>query len=370
MAGKYALVCYSYSIEVSPFLTNLCSYLYENENVRTDIYLDTLVRHKSFTLDGANLFILKFPYFEKLLNRKIDFKKKYFVFLLNVFLSFKRYSHIFVVDYLALDILRKTNYPLRKVTYISFEGTDYMHGFEKSMIKRSLTKCHSQIIASSERAERINAYLQSNIQFYLFPISIRPKRVIKHNESATLKMIFSGYFAEWSAIEELIFLFRHGNYKSAASLLIQGHAMGTKDYYTRIKQLAENQENIAVDSGYYTENEHYEMLSNNDIGIAFYKNLTGTDNFENLIYSSGKIASYLWAGLAVMTNIDCPLTHRRPFLFVREFSMVDFTESCNKYQNNRNSFKESAFRLANEKYNFDTYMADFMNENLKLNRTK
>lgn len=359
----FAIICYLYEIETSPFLKSLCSYFYDKGYDSTDVFVYKLGR--SNLLSQKGICVVKFnSIIVDVLNKYLLLSMQVlYVLLLKVYLKTRDYKYIFAVDYQSLNFINKVSFPLDKVIFLSMEGTDYMRLYPLSEVLKTLPKCRSYIIASKERGQEINDFLKLNLPFTYFPISLRPKTQITKPLSSNLNIIYSGYFAKWSALEDLIDSYINSFLANQLHLYLQGHFYGTGDYLQAIKTKVDLYSNITIDTNYYSDDEHSVLLSNFDIGIAFYKNLTGTDNFENLIFSSGKIASYLWAGLAVMTNIDCALTKIFPFIFVEDLNAENFQNGLTLFQNNKEEFRRSAYKLAQAKYNFDTYMDEIFQNN-------
>ena len=68
-----------------------------------------------------------------------------------------------------------------------------------------------------------------------------------------------------------------------------------------------------------------------DIGVALYSNVNNTINWQNLIFSSGKIANYLWAGLAIITNIESDITLKPPFLKISNLEPRELNQALQQY---------------------------------------
>jgi hypothetical protein len=83
-----------------------------------------------------------------------------------------------------------------------------------------------------------------------------------------------------------------------------------------------------------------------------------SSNWNNLIFSSGKIATYLWAGLAVLTNIDHPLTKSPPFLYIPEITSEAILNALHTYQTSIIDYQNAAFKCAKKYYNLDISMGN------------
>jgi hypothetical protein len=82
-------------------------------------------------------------------------------------------------------------------------------------------------------------------------------------------------------------------------------------------------------------------------------------NFDNILFASGKIANYLWAGLAIVTNIDSPLTREAPFIFLSDFADDALSKKLSLLFDDevRERYRQSAFRMARQYYDFDRHMS-------------
>ena len=98
------------------------------------------------------------------------------------------------------------------------------------------------------------------------------------------------------------------------------------------------------------------LLSRNHAGLALYRDMAGTDNFTNMIFSSGKISAYLWSGLAVLTNIPGPETLTPPFVCIQEISPAGLRHGLELIRDNLNAYRKAAYDRAVNDYNFDRYM--------------
>ena len=203
---KVVLITYKYAFEVSPFIKDLCSFWYKQYNRKIDIYTETLYRKTGLELIYANIYtVFKNRFIPRLLKKvKLEYAVKYFFsYLLKK--KINDYEVYFVIDFIALDILKKINVDLGKVVYISLESTDCIQRMRKKEAVELLEQCYMRIIASKERANGFNKYLGTNLTFDYFPISIRPRpRRKERNNPEKVKLIYSGYIAEWSCLNELL----------------------------------------------------------------------------------------------------------------------------------------------------------------------
>ncbi|MCH8331760.1 MAG: hypothetical protein IH946_10365 [Bacteroidetes bacterium] len=350
---RFAIVCYKYSIEVSPFLKNLCSYLVDAGFGQTDIYIDKLYRDKKASVPGAKLILETSGLLGDLFSKK---DKKSFEKWLAGKLDYQKYGYIVAVDYQSLDLAIKAGVPISKIIYISFEGTEFMRAYDIQEVKQNIEGCGMHIIASKERADEINKYLDTYMDFQIVPVSMRPGMAMASFQDEGLNLIYSGYFTDWGCVLEAIDLYKQALGSVSCKLTLQGHAMATDDYLNQVKREAAKVENIIMDENYYDDEEHLHLIGSHNIGFAMYKNLTGTDNFENMLFSSGKIASYLWGGLAVVTNLEDELTRHPPFILVNDFSPDDFLQGVHHFLSNQQTYVMKAHKLAEERYNFDKFI--------------
>jgi hypothetical protein len=343
-------------MEISPVLKNLCSYLYDNGFGYTDVYIDRLYRKKDFTQTGANIVNFEKNRFSLAGLRGsliFDDKKRYEFFLRGHKISA---DIVFAVDFPAADILNNIGFDLSKVVFLSLEGIDYMRRYKKDYVRSVLSSCRFCVTQSAERGLTLKRYLNMDIDFEYLPITQRPRALKEKKDSGRLNIVYSGYLAEWACLVEFLEAFKRSGSHKFSNLTLQGHAMTTQEYLGRINDLIRIIPNSKVDGTYYEEEPYMDFLSGQDAGIAFYRDLSGTGNFANMASASGKIASYLWSGLAVLTNIDEEVTKSPPFIHMRDFSEGGIEKSLGRVRENKELFQKSAYELAVANYNFDAYM--------------
>jgi hypothetical protein len=352
-----AMICYRYAFKVSPTLKNICAYLYEVEGTTVDVIVDDIHCDENLQLPGVKVVdICAEPCFRFFLNPlfRMDKKKR---FLRTVKSRIGGYSRVLVVDFLALEMLGSIGHDLSNVIFISLEGTEYIQQYDKAYAADLLSRCAFCIVQSRERASAINNYLSSSIIFEYLPVSCRYQALNRTPGRGRLELIYSGYLAEWACLSELMAAYQHSRSYEISSLLLQGHSFGTNNYVARVKREAACIPRVAVDTSYYSDAAHAQLLAEYDAGLAFYRNIHGTDNFENLILSSGKIASYLWNGLAVLTNVDSEYSTKPPFVFVDLNDDTILRNALEGIAADRELFMNAAHEMANKLYNFDIYMA-------------
>ena len=113
------------------------------------------------------------------------------------------------------------------------------------------------------------------------------------------------------------------------------------------------------------EEDHSIFLSGMDIGLVFYKNIDDSINWKNMFFSSHKLASYLWAGLAVMTNIESQYTDQPPFIKITRFTKEEIWTAVKKYEKEPQRYHDSAREMAKQLFNLDNYMDEITYDGLK-----
>jgi glycosyltransferase involved in cell wall biosynthesis/predicted SAM-dependent methyltransferase len=344
---KIIFVIIKYAFEVSPTIKDMAGYLRDN-GFTVDILTDKYYRDKNFSISGVNIISMED-------NPGRD--ELYYSSLL------KDYSYIFAIDYLALSFLGRIGIQLSNVVYLSFESTQYMLKEPKEKPLSLLNQCRLGIMQSRERLNDFKDYFDKKLklEFEYLPVSVRPVRTNTEKNSA--RIIYSGYLAEWSGMLEFVKLFTSSRYRGFFELRIQGHAMGTDYYVKALQDAASVSENISIDHSFYNDEEHLRLLAGSNIGIAVYNVEDNSPNWSNLLFSSGKIASYLWTGCAVITNIKNELTERAPFIYIKDLSDLEsFERGCSNYLDNMELYHSEALLLADKYYNLDKYAKTIMNK--------
>lgn len=359
---KIALVCYQYGIEVSPTLKNICSYLYDNGADFVDIFTDYLSVDSSFVCYGARIFAVgPKPLRINGLNRWREYIRSLrFAFAIKKRLD--SYRVVFAVDFQSLIILRMIGYDFSKVVFLSLEGVDALFGYRKALVWRLLERCKLCVIQSEERARDFTDYLEHDVKFAWLPVSQRPQAVIDRPRMTPPRMLYTGYFSEWACLLELLESYNASRVWEVAPLFLQGHFVGTDSYRKLVCEAAATIKEVTVDNSYYDDESHRALIGKHDIGIAFYKNATGTSNFRNLIRSSGKICSYLWNGLPVITNIDCDETRKPPFVYVDILNEGNLKAAVQQIIEKRKMYELAAYNEAKNTYNFDSYFGTIVSK--------
>jgi len=379
---RIAIISYKYPISLSPTIKSIISY-FTDRSIVVDIFVDQM--SNGFVSDNTNfislipILILKFikkmeSKFGKytICGRSVDryifriyqiLESKFVFYKISSKLNKNKYVYIFCIEAHSLKKLSQQKNILQSTIYVSLELAAIISEYDKKEVAIALSKCKACLIQSEERGKDLLQYLETKIKIEYLPVSLRPRiseEAIKCREKT--KIIYSGYFAEWACLRE--FLNEYIKIERNDILLrLQGHSEGTQAFLEELRLVSENSEKIEFDFRYYSDEKHFKMLSTNDIGLALYKKQINDTNWENIIFSSGKIATYLWAGLPIITNIDEEITRKPPFLYISEITAAKLDESISKYNMDRKVYTRSALQLAENYYNFDKYM-DIIAKNL------
>jgi len=353
---KTALVCYRYTFEVSPTLKNICSYLFDKEGVEVDVYLDELNRDRHFRMPGVNIIEVLSRGLMSLLVRNRSEKTRRKLFVWYVRRRIRGYERIIVADFDALALADEMGADLSRIIYVSLESADLIRFYPLESVRRLLGSCALRVIQSSERAEDLTRYLGVSLPFEYLPVSSRPSNFKRNAGGGKIKIIYSGYFADWACLSEFVAAISKYPLLDEVSFTFQGHTMGTEGYLQNLQEMVSGLPNVEIDLEYYDDSQYMKMLSNFDIGLAFYKNIQGSANFDNMILSSGKIANYLWSGLTVITNIDCKETHMPPFMHMEPTEADKLPGFLEIFLANRDEYTAASYNLAKVHYDFDANM--------------
>lgn len=354
-----AMICYQYAFKISPTLKNICSYLHDAEGTVVDLYVETTYCRQGEPCQWPGVQVIDsgadpfYRYFGRPLLR-MDQRRQ---FLRVLEKNIGRYRRFFAVDFQALQMLYEVGADLSSVVFLSLESSDYMLRYDKAHVTELLTRCALRVVQSRERGDDLNKYLCAELLFEYLPVSSRYQPLPQAPPPGKLRLLYTGYFAEWACLTEFLEAYRKSGVHERTTLLLQGHALGTENYQARVAELADAMPDAAVDSSYYTEAAHASLIAGYDAGLAFYQNLTGSANFDNLILSSGKIAAYLWSGLPVLTNIRCDLSGRPPFVYVDLEDPATLKRAVDLVDRERDAFRRAAYEMANRVYHFDRYMS-------------
>jgi hypothetical protein len=262
----------------------------------------------------------------------------------------------FAAEFFSLSLALEAGLNPQAIVYLSLEGINNCKT-EKDMAiaRRALPLCRAVCIASRERADGLTAELSlPTIQYVYLPVSWHKSRSALafsgSRAAGEVKLVYSGYFAPWAQLRELVEAFAVASRQTAWTLTIHGHAMGTEDYLEQVANLATEHANISIDEAYYEDERYLGFLSAFDLGVALYSKNDGGSNWGNLSVSSGKIAAYCQAGLAVVTNLNEALTQTAPFLHVAEIDGPSLLRAVQAYVAQPEVYRESSLRLFDTVY--------------------
>lgn len=372
---KIAIVSHSYVVESSPTIKGICRYLADQGHA-VDVFIDDLVRESSFKMGGVriikagnDLLLRPLRWITSLRGNASRFHrvvKPLFIATLKKTIS--QYDWILCVEIESLAVLVKIGFDLSKASYLSLESVQTVSAYKNKItnIEKVFQQLAFCIIQSPERGRDLAAYLHANLDFAYLPVSLLPRipRPATAEGDRAPRIIYSGYFADWAQLTEFIDAYSCSRLKGTCPALIQGHHMGTDSYLAQVKSAAKDLANLQIRTDFIDDRQHAELLDSFDIGLAFYdgpKNdpVIGA-NWQNLIFSSGKIASYLWSGLAVLTNIDSPISHQPPFLFLHEITPASLEQAVREFSAHRAEYRQSALECAARYYNMETAMNEIM----------
>lgn len=369
---RIAIVSARYGIEISPVVKGIALYGKQREDTVT-ILVDRLWRDPSFHLQGIPIHTLVPVWLEKaqaivrgwrpfrgqsrILSALGYMQRKETVRRLRSRAS--TCDFVFSVEIAALHLLAEAGFDLGQVAFLSLESMDWLQHYDRRTVNALLSEAAFCMIQSPARGKDLIDYLGISLDFEFLPVSMIPprhKRKKSQTGVKTLRLVHSGYFAPWSNALELVEAFLRSGFSDDVELVLQGHFMGTEDYRDKVLQGAHGSARIQIDTNYYDDDAHAQFLAQFDVGIAFYSNVSGSKNWENLIFCSGKIAAYLWAGLAVITNIRHDLTCDAPFLYVENLRPESLRKALNHYRAAPDRYHRTAIEIAERHYDIRRYL--------------
>ena len=369
---RIAIVSIRYGIEVSPVVKGIALYGQQREDAVT-ILVDRLYRDPSFHLQGILVNTLVPVWLEKahakvrgwrpfrgrsrILSALSRLQEEEIVRKLRS--RAKTFDFVFSVEIGPLRFLTEAGFDLGRVAFLSLESVDSLQHYDRRTVNALLSQVAFCMIQSPAREKDLIDYLGISLDCEFLPVSMMPPRH-RRKKSRTgakpLRLVHSGYFAPWSNVLELVEAFLSPGSPDNVELVLQGHFMGTEDYRDKVLGEARSSDRIRIDTNYYDDDAHAQFLAQFDIGIAFYPNVRVSKNWENLIFSSGKIAAYLWAGLAVITNIRHDLTCDAPFLYVENLSPESLHKALDRYQAAPDRYHRTAIEIAERHYDICQYL--------------
>jgi hypothetical protein len=271
-----------------------------------------------------------------------------------------QYDCVYAMEIHSLVLLFKSGLNLDKVIYFSLESDQIINEYDKKYVTKLLKQCYSCVIQCKERGDDFKRKLQLDVDFQYLPVSLRPVKLIRkiHEESIEqpLKIVYSGFFSEWSCLEEFLTQVANTELLAKSQITLQGHALGTERYFAELVSKFAHYDNIRFNSEFIEDSKFLQFLKEFDIGLAFYNGNKALSNWNNLLYASGKIACYLWAGLAVMTNVDTEATKEPPFIFIDTFCKSNIEQRLHEYNKKNSDYQMAAIEFARRYYNLDGYM--------------
>jgi hypothetical protein len=364
MKPRSVIVCIRYAVEISPTVKNLAQILHE-EGHEVIVLMDHFYRGVPFQPPYARvigLYESLHPYIHRLFHYFPSLRTKFKNGLIGRRLKqeIKGHDYLFIVEGPSLAALKDMNVKFNRAAYLFMENTQMLHEAAKSDadVYKRLSACAVHVIQSKERGDNVNRELGTSYSFSYLPVSQRPTvPPTSPTSTGTLSMIFSGYFAPWSMVLELVEQAARWSKGLPVQLKLQGHLFGDSTYLQEVEDAIranELESLIHVDTGYVSDDNYLPMLSSHHVGIAFY-GAGENNNWENLIFSSGKIASYLWAGLPVITNLKDPLTKDFPFVDIEHHTTDEVILRLRQILEDPAKHRAKALEFAQRYYNFDEH---------------
>lgn len=360
---RSVIVSIRYAVETSPTVKNLAQLLHASGH-EVVIVIDMFYRNVQFQPDYAEVVSLKdsLPLNALRLMNRLPFGKaalgKYFM-RRELKRQLQGADHLFLVEAFSLGALMDVGVDVSRAAFMFLENTQMLSIVAQTQprVQEEVLKCAVHIIQSKERGADVNRALNASLSFSYLPVSLRPLSALPSPNGDTLKVVFSGYFAPWSQVLETIDLAHALRTKLSLTLTMRGHIVGDSDYLDQVKQKMDalNVHDIAtLDTSYLSDADHLPFLASHHVGVAFY-GPAESDNWENLIFSSGKIATYLWAGLPVLTDVDDALTYDWPFINIKQHSLETITAMLREVVAHPETYRAKARAMAEQYYNFDAH---------------
>lgn len=363
---RIALLSIHYRFEAAPVIKGIASYL-THSGYKVDLITGLTSYGKSVNVECEEVIRLI----------DVDYTEKVGKFLLPLAHMFKRsqidrrwkkiqsnYYLALCIEMESIDLLGRSGWPLQRAVFFSMESYCSFRKKSKPYINSLLERSLMRVIQSEERAKDLEEYLSHTFNWMYLPVSIRPVESTASTELINpdnVALVYSGYFAMWACLKEFVSSFRaNPQIDSNVSCFLQGHHDGTDDYFHQIKGIVESDNRFTIDDSFYDDKEHMELMQKFDISVCFYKDDLGDINWNHILFASGKIATSLWCGLAILTNIKSELTLNPPFLYVENITSEAVYQQIEHYKTNRELFKRAAIGFANKYYNLDAYMDDIM----------
>ena len=376
---KIGIFSYRYPIETSVTIKGIASYIAE-KNDQCTIFIDQFYGPTGPNLNEVTVHILKPQWLIQSASWYSQLKRIFSVRIMRIIFIFfdifikkieeiillpkvrdqlNQYDCVYAMEVHSLSLLFKSGFDLAKVVYFSLESDQIISLYDRRYVARLLEQCYSCVIQSKERGDDLKKKLNIEVNFQYLPVSLRPVKVMKNSRAETgqpLKIVYSGFFSEWSCLREFLTQVEYTDLLGKSKIALQGHAMGTEKYLAELISKFGKHENITINSEFINDSEFLRFLNDFDVGLAFYNGDEELANWKNLLYASGKIACYLWAGLGVMTNIDTEETKRAPFIFIEDFSSETIENRLHEYSKSSVDYQVAAIEFAQRYYNLDRFM--------------
>lgn len=357
------VVSIDYTVEISFTVKNLCAY-FRDRGYAVNLVTDSLIR-SDFHIQGVSVFNLKC---EKVAPQRFA--------LINSWLEYRRNKKlskslrklmapdatILCIEAKSLFALNSAQVELGKVVYFFLENLQVVDSVTKgrALFETLVTKCKTLVIQSKERGKDVNDDLSVPLNYVYMPVSFRPEYSTQKVLPAKgeIKMIYSGYIAEWAMLLPFIESLQGLPCEMQWSLTIHGHAIGTEHYLDKLNNYVQVNgmgHKVNYDPTFIEDEGYAQYLSQYDVGVAFYGSGDNSSNWKNLIFSSGKIASYLWAGLGIITNIREDISEKAPFLLVEQFQTAVVEKIMGEFLKAPDTYYRTSREFAQLHYNFDTY---------------
>jgi hypothetical protein len=262
------------------------------------------------------------------------------------------YGRVIAVEMDSLHFCASAGYPLSQAAYLSLDCDSFVRRYPPGYAADRIGKCRLRVIQNEAKQKDLEQLLGKSFSWRYMPVSCRPrKHVAKHpvRSMADVNCVFSGSFAPWSCLHDFF-----GAYAGdqPVRFRLHGYSRDTS-YLSQLRELLDGRNDVEFDTRFYGDDEHAGMLARHNIALCFYRNESGTLNGRHMLFSSGKIAVSLWAGCAVMTNIDSPLTREPPFLYVPQFDRSSIQAAFEAYAASAACYREAAYAFADTRYNLD-----------------
>lgn len=379
-----------YPLGVSPTIINLVEYL-SKLNYEVNIFIDDSNYQNSrinFKNKNIKLHLIKKVPAIKL--EKNFFKK--IIYQVNVLFAFLRfcqtvksnissdYNFLIGIDtfgIIASNFVRN-NIPL---VYFNLELllSEDCKNLKLKLIKfferRASQKAKTIIIQDEKRANFLikdNKVYPSKIVY--LPVSLPPQKIKTSNflreEFKISKnkriVLYAGEIAPWAMIREIV----QAAQEWPENYVLVLHASRITDeveLYLKTLKKFDRKKKVIFSTRPCEWSEVSKILASADVGLAFYQN--SEKNFTEIGMASGKLASYLRAGLPVITNSNPSIES-----VFGEYNCGKFAKNpneiitlCKNIFKNKRKFRQNALRCFKEKYNMNVYFGKFFNQLNKLN---